>query len=111
MKDIARLAEKIAHSIEKANDYIKHNWKPIVVLIWMLIVTLTLIQQQQTISEISTRHQVANMDMAVKDIRYSMANMEDAIKKMEHAITKMQNQVNAMQSSVNRIYTQVVNQK
>jgi peptidoglycan hydrolase CwlO-like protein len=107
MKDATRLADRIAHNIEATTNYVKYNWKAVLVVIWMMIVTLTLIQQQKVIANASSYNQVANMRMAVDDVRYSVEAMEVDVDKMQRAVTRMDNSIQNMQSTVNRIHTQV----
>ena len=107
MKDAASLADSIVVNIEKTSSYVKNNWKNALIVIWMMVATVTLIKQQQAINKVSTHNQVANMDMAVKDVRYSVEAMEGDVEKMQRAVTKMENSLINMQSTVTRIHSQV----
>ena len=107
MMDITKLADRIAYKMDKANRFLRRNWKTVAVVIWMLIVTGTLIRQEEAISTASSFNQVANLKLSLDDVRYSVDAMEADVETMQRAIGKMDNTVNNMQSTVNRIHTQV----
>ena len=107
MKDGASLADSIVVSIEKTNCYLRSNWKTGLVVIWMMVVTVTLIRQQEVIRNASSHNQVANMDMAVRDVRYSVEAMAEDVEKVQQTVVKMENNLNSMQSTVTRIHSQV----
>lgn len=107
MKDVTKLAETIAIDIEKTNLFLKKNWKTALVVLWMIVVSLTLIQQKQAIENASSYNQVANMRMSVDDVRYSVEAMEADVDTMQRAVTKMDNSLVNVQSTVNRIHSQV----
>jgi wobble nucleotide-excising tRNase len=110
MKDVTKMADTIAHNIEKISRFSKTNWKSIVVLLWMLLVTSTIMRQQQTLNAMSSHNQVANLRMAVDDVRYSVKNMEEQVEKMERTVSTMGGGISSVQTTVNRIHTQVRNQ-
>ncbi|MEA2067777.1 MAG: hypothetical protein U9P12_01130 [Verrucomicrobiota bacterium] len=109
MKDVTKLADNIAMGIEGTADYFKKNWKTILVVLWMLLATITLIQLKQSATDFSTYHQVANMKLSVDDVRYSFKEMEADMDKVQGSVAKMERSVTEMQSTVNRIHTQVRN--
>jgi hypothetical protein len=109
MKDVTKLADNIAIGIESTTDYLKKNWKTMLVVLWMLVVTATLIQLKQAVGGFSTYHQVANMKLSVDDVRYSFEGMEADMDKVQTSVAKMEGSVTEMQSTVNRIHTQVRN--
>ncbi|MDF7798939.1 hypothetical protein P4C99_05665 [Pontiellaceae bacterium B1224] len=107
MKDVTKMADRIALNLEKMSLYFKTNWKSVLVVFWMLLVTITLMQQQKAIEEASSYHQVANLRLSVDDVRYSVKAMEEEVEKVERSVTQMENAIRSMETSVNRIYTQV----
>lgn len=109
MKDVAKQAETIADNIEKISVFFKRNWKSVVVVLWMLLVTLTLIKQQQAIEKSSSFTQVGNINMAVGDIRYSLESITANIEQMQRSVTRLDHTVEIMDSTVNRIQAQVRN--
>ncbi len=70
--NVTKLADKVAHNIEHTSSFLKQNWKSTAIIIWMLLVTSTLIRQEQTLQKVSSYNQVANMRMSVDDVRYSV---------------------------------------
>lgn len=109
MKDVARLADTIALNFEKTAWYFKRNWQPMIVAVWMILVTFTLLLQQTAIEKASSITQVGNLGMAVGDIRYSVKAMETHVEQMQRSVIKMDHTVNVMDTTVNRIHAQVRN--
>ncbi len=107
MMNITKLADRVAVKIEKWSGYLRRNWKTVLVVLWMLIVTSTLIRQEEALSNSSSFNQVANLKLSLDDVRYSVEAMEADVETMQRAIGKMDNTMNNMQSTVNRIHTQV----
>jgi hypothetical protein len=107
MKDVTTFVNRVAHRIERLCTFIKINWKSTLVVIWMLLVTVTLIKQQQAIEEASSYTQVANLRLAVDDVRYSVKSMEEDVEIATRAITRMDNAIKDMELILNRIHTQV----
>lgn len=111
MKDAARMADNIANSIESTSIYLKTNWKTLVIIFWMLLVTFTLIRMNALLNNASSHNQVANLRMSVDDVRYSVTEMESEIDKLDRSVSKMESSVTEMQSTVNRIHTEVRNSR
>jgi peptidoglycan hydrolase CwlO-like protein len=111
MKDAAKMADNIANSIETTSSYLRVNWKSIVIVLWMMLVTFTLIGISARLHELSSHNQVANLRMSVEDVQYSVSEMETEIEKLDRSVSKIEKSVSDMQSTVNRIHTEVRNNR
>ena len=111
MKDAARMADDIANGIESSSSYLKSNWKTIVIIFWMLLVTLTLIRMGARLNGLSSHNQVANLNMSVDDVRYSTTQMTDELQKLDRSVSKLETSVSDIQSNINRIHTELRNSR
>jgi hypothetical protein len=92
MMNITKLADRVAVKIEKWSGYLRRNWKTVLVVLWMLIVTSTLIRQEEALSNSSSFNQVANLKLSLDDVRYSVEAMEADVETMQrdeqHAVDR-----------------------
>lgn len=111
MKDAVKMADNIANSIETTSTYLRVNWRSIVIILWMVLVTFTLISISARLHEMSSHNQVANLRMTVEDVQYSVTEMETEIEKLERSVSKLENSVNDTQSTLNRVHTEIRNNR
>jgi uncharacterized membrane protein YhiD involved in acid resistance len=108
MKDVNKLSDKIALQLEAISRQTKNKWKTIVITVWMVLISLILFRQQQALEKMSSQNQVANLRLAVDDIRYSVKAIEEQIEKTDHTMNKLDKTASDVELTVDRIHSQVL---
>lgn len=101
--NVEKLSDRIAHDIEQTSSFLNRNWETIILFVWLILITITLLRQKHDLKEASSYNQVANVHMLVDDIRYSVSNTEEDIERMELAITRMDEAIRNLELTSNQI--------